>query len=395
MDPGQVTCASRGAGAPPGSCPLGDHEIVELAKSVLADPTAWVRRWVVEPLDYAYGSPTTAGLFRVRGTAAVGGAEVPWSLFVKLVRAYRHWPFFDLLPPDLRDRAFSGGQWRYETDVYECGLGSGLPEGLRLPGLYRVKDLGDDRLALVLEDVLTVATPWDFARFSRAAELLGQLAARLTCSDGLPASALRVPGEVTALYYTGRVIPVVLPALAVDAIWTHPLLAADPDLRRDLFELARRVPTMLDTLVGLPQLMMHGDASPQNLLVPVDEPDSFVAIDWTLGGIAAVGDDLGQLLVGLAHAGDLDVAQLSGLREVLVRGYTSGLAREGLCVHEADVRYGMDGGLVVRSAFTALPVERLHESMTSEFVADRVRLTRYLVDLGLAMPLEHARRCRE
>lgn len=144
---------------------------------------------------------------------------------------------------------------------------------------------------------------------------------------------------------------------------------------------------------GLPQLMIHGDASPQNLLVPAEEPDSFVAIDWTLGGVAAVGDDLGQLLVGLAHPGELAVTALPELREVLVHAYVAGLGREELAIPEAVVRFGMDGGLVMRSAFTSLPVERLGEPITDELVeliATRVRLTRYLVDLGLALPLDHS-----
>lgn len=85
-----------------------------------------------------------------------------------------------------------------------------------------------------------------------------------------------------------------------------------------------------------------------------------------------------------AHAGALDVVELPELRDVLVRAYTTGLAREGLRIQEAAARDGMDGGLVVRSAFTALPLERLHEPLT-ELVAARVRLTRYLVSLGLAM----------
>lgn len=110
-----------------------------------------------------------------------------------------------------------------------------------------------------------------------------------------------------------------------------------------MLELARRVPTVLTALARLPQLMVHGDASPQNLLVPANDPDSFVAIDWTLGGLAAVGDDLGQLLVGLAHADQLPTAELPGLREVLVPAYTAGLAVEGMLVDQAAVGYGLDG----------------------------------------------------
>lgn len=82
-----------------------------------------------------------------------------------------------------------------------------------------------------------MASPWDYARFSRAAELLGRLAVRLIRDDCLPATASRIPGEVTGWYYTGRVIPAALPALADDAVWAHPLLADAADLRRDLLEL--------------------------------------------------------------------------------------------------------------------------------------------------------------
>ena len=50
-------------------------------------------------------------------------------------------------------------------------------------------------------------------------------------------------------------------------------------------ELASRIPAILEGLRTRRQLMIHGDASPQNLLVPAGAPDTFVAIDWTLGGL--------------------------------------------------------------------------------------------------------------
>ena len=83
---------------------------------------------------------------------------------------------------------------------------------------------------------------------------------------------------------------------------------------------------------------------------------------------------------------------------MLVRSYTAGLAAEGLIVDESDVQYGMDVGLVVRSAFTALPLERLADACAgtapdepvadelASLVAARLELTRYLVDLGLTIP---------
>ena len=182
-----------------------------------------------------------------------------------------------------------------------------------------------------------------------------------------------------------------LPALAGDAVWSHPQVAdvADRNLRSDLQRLAARVPALLDTLDGLPQTFVHGDASPQNLLVPAADPDTFVAVDWSLIGPCAVGYDLGQLLVGPAHAGWLDVAALPALEEIVLPAYTAGLADEGLRVAADVVRIGLHAALVVRSAFSALPLGRLAGPPTrgdAALVARRVRLTRHLVDLGLALP---------
>jgi len=139
------------------------------------------------------------------------------------------------------------------------------------------------------------------------------------------------------------VIPAALPALADDAAWTHPQLVelADPHLRADLAELARRLPAIIEHLAGLPQVLSHGDASPQNLLVPADDSDTFVVIDWTMSGLIAVGDDLSQLLVGVAHDGELAVDQQPSLRDVLARQYTAGLAAEGFMLDERHVRDGI------------------------------------------------------
>jgi hypothetical protein len=56
-------------------------------------------------------------------------------------------------------------------------------------------------------------------------------------------------------------------------------------------------------------------------------------------------------------------------------------------VETEDVRHGVEATLVLRSAFMSLPLDRLGEEPTRELAthaADRIRLTRYLVDLGLA-----------
>ena len=124
--------------------------------------------------------------------------------------------------------------------------------------------------------------------------------------------------------------------------------------------------------------------------MPKLQPDTFVVIDWAMAGLAAAGDDLGQLLIGHAHDGVLAVDDLAALYELLVQAYLAGLADEDCRIDEDVVRAGMDTGLSVRSAFTALPLERLADPITEDLrsvFAGRIELTRYLVDLGLQVDL--------
>ena len=337
---------------------------------------------VFERVDYPHESPATEGLARLRGDG--------WSAFVKVVRSFRHWPRWATLPQEARDVLGDASVWRHEVDLYTSDLGAVLPAGMRLPGLHGVVDLGDDRMVLVLEDVDVDPAPWDRERYARAARLLGQLHVRMTAADGLPRRSTERPAELVDIMYTSRLLPVALPALSADATWRHPLLAGETKLRADLAELARRLPDLVDVAARLPQLHGHGDASPHNLLVPKQQPDTFVVIDWAMASLAAAGDDLGQLLIGHAHDGVLAVDDLPALHELLVQAYVAGLADEDCRLGEDVVRAGMDTGLSVRSAFTALPLERLGEPITDDLrsvFAGRIELTRYLVDLGLRVDL--------
>jgi hypothetical protein len=329
----------------------------------------------IEPVDYPFGTPTTEDAFRVRLPGE--------TLFVKIIRSFRHWPMLHALPPDLAEQAMASGLWRYEADLYMSEVGALLPPGMRLPRVHHVADLDDDRIAIVMENVEVTDRPWDADRFARAARLLARLNARLTRADALPASASRVPGFMTDVHYRGRLQIADLPMLADDRTWAHPLMAPHGELRSTLARLADDLPAVMAELCDLPQALIHGDASPQNLLTTED--GTFVVIDWTMGGMAAVGTDLAQLLIGLTHAGLVPVTDLPGLRTRVIDAYTAGLADEGFPAGREAVCRGLDGGLLLRSAFTALPLTRLHEPLTDELaglIEARLALTAYLCELG-------------
>ncbi|NGY60912.1 hypothetical protein G7043_18430 [Lentzea sp. NEAU-D13] len=272
------------------------------------------------PVAFRPVAVTTAALYRV-----VTEEE---SVFVKVLCRPR-------IPADLVD-VVGEFPWRDEAEFLLSDFA--LPPGFRRPRVVRVDDLGD-RIGLWLEDVRCADVEWDLPRFRRAALGLGRWAGRRF--GGPPGRALRV-------LYEGR-------------------LVREAFLRPDCSRFAGRVPELLARLEALPQATGHNDACPQNLLVPADDPESFVVIDVTWQCPNPVGADLGQLLVGLAQAGRMAVADLPPIREAIIDAYLDGLRLEHRAVSREEVALGCDGSLALRSAFHSEP-----------------ELAEYLIELGLA-----------
>ena len=335
-----------------------------------------------EPVPGELTNMTTQDLVRVRLRCTTGSA----SVILKVARSPRHSPLWDDIPDAYHEEVLRELPWRTEADVYRSPLGGLLPAGLRLPALYAVDELEDDRLALWIEDVEERRGPWARRDYVTAARGLGRMAGRLP-AGGVPAEVPVGPRDLGP-YFFGRVTQGTLPLLFDDATWSHPLIApaVDERLRDDLERLAALAPSLLAGVAGLPRTLSHGDACPQNLLRPVREADTVVAIDWTFAGITSVGMDAGQLLAGHAESGDLDPAELPDLLRAIVAAYAAGLVDEGARVELDDVWFGVAANLVIRSAFTALPIEMLDRPPDNpeRFFARRAGYARFLVDLGLA-----------
>lgn len=372
---------------PLGRDALGEEDLTALARTITGDPAAVAGAVRVEPVDYPIGTPSTAGLYRVFGTAG----DANWSCFVKKFQSVRHWPMLDRMPEEFRALFAHNLPWQLEIAVHRSDIASLLPEGMRLPAAYRIDVYDDDRATLWMENVVQEWGPWPIDRFERAAYLLGRLSARRRphlVAPFLPREHVTTPGIGLRFYAEGRIKRTALPALADPATWRHPMLAAavcnlgDHRLKEDLLELGRQVPAVLDALDSLPQCYQHGDASPQNLLVPHESPDEFVVIDWGFDCPQAVGFDLGQLLIGLAHAGELSAEALPAVHTVILKAFQEGLAADGMHVDEEQVLYGYLGSLLVRAAFTALPLELFGKMDASpDLFEQRVLLTRVLVNL--------------
>ncbi len=342
-----------------------------LTPAATALPSVTVTR--AEPVPYDFGSPATGALVRLRGTA--DGTE--WSVFVKVLQNPRHWRLIDRMPPPARAAFIAEFPWRAELAAWDPALTERLPDGLRVPKLYRLVDLGPDRIAVWMEDIDADPSPWSPSRFARAAELLGELAGNRS-DPALWAGSGRPP-SYGLQRYAGGPARTAIRIIADHATWRHPVLAAHADLRGDLLELADRVPALLDLACSAPQALPHGDASPQNLLIPRGEPDTFVAIDIAFQTPHAIGFDLAQLLVGLAHAGQLPATALPAIDAGLVPSFEAGIRKSPRPAAARDIETGYLTALALRSGFTSLP---LHELDTAEpaLIDERCALTRFILD---------------
>ena len=343
---------------------------------------AVVTRWDAEPVPYESGSPATGTLARARGTTADGQS---WSVFLKVLQHPRHWRRLDQIPDQLRADFLGNFPWRAELTAWEPTFLAHLPMGLRMPELYLVVELPDDRVAVWMEDIQVSAQPWTADRFITAAKVLGALAANRRDPELLAACPVP-PGYGLRRYYDATV-GLVLPWLQSHDLWRHPLLATSggTSLRADLLELAAATPTILDRLDALPQALPHGDASPQNLLVPRTAPDTLVAIDVAFQCPLAVGFDLAQLLVGLVHAAQMPASDLPAIHQLLATAYHDGMNHGTRPAALADIEAGYISSLVIRAAFTSLPFREPIDTLTDDYLDQRIMLTRFITDLGLQM----------
>jgi hypothetical protein len=369
-----------------GAADVSDDVLAAMVAAQLGQARAAVelRTSRVEPVAYDLDAITTGGRFWVSGEALVGGAEVPYRFFVKVVQSFSRSTLFDLVPPDVAAMAAASVPWRTEPLVYRSDLAGRLPAGLGMPSAYGVFDLDDLSASIWLEVVTAPPVAWDLDRFRRAAHLLGRLAASPLVAER---AAVGASGWHVGHYAEGRVRHQVLPMLFDDGIWHHPLVAGayDDELRDRLRDAAARLDDVVDELRALPVLTGHGDACPNNLLAHPADPGAFVLIDFGFWGELPVAFDLGQLLVGDVQIGRRPARDLAAIDGAIVPAYCEGLAAEGSTVPPADVARAHALHLLLFTGISTLPFEHLDRPPSPELhalAADRAALSRFSLDLA-------------
>lgn len=332
----------------------------------------------LSPVTYELVTPATAALIRVTGLDDQGE---PWSLFCKVIQHPRHWVAERNLPDNIARTFVASYPWRQELGLWDEQFIATMPPGLRAPRLYRMIDLGDDRLALWMEDVSASQLPWDMPRFARAARLLGAWNQR--ASQSALVNALDLAPHFGLKTFVGSMLRRRgLQPLDDDDLWSHPGLVEAHETRARLRALAAQLDPLIARLDSMPLCRPHGDACPQNLLVPADAPCTFVAIDVSQQVPTALGCDLAQLVVGLVHAGARPARDMTEIMDATIPQYLTGLREHGWNGREDDILRAFWTALLVRSGFDSLPYEHLREphddATIPTWIAERIALTSFI-----------------
>jgi hypothetical protein len=357
--------------------PVGVVDAAFLARAASGRPDVDVEQWCLEPAGIALNM-TTHALDRASGTLVGGGT---WSAFAKTLRPASSAPGWAHIPLAFRDSVLEDLNWLDEPRLYGCGLADQLPDGLRMPRIFRI-DERPSLLTIWMEDIADRSI-WDLARYRQSAMALGRLAA--DWPEARAQKELGVGRRPIRRLFAGKIAHLDMVVQADDAFWGAPSIAtvAGPDHRRDLDRLFVSMPSLLDEVERLPHSMAHGDAAPANLLDPGD--GSIVAIDWSYGSVAPMGSDLGQLLAGQVECGVADASDLRDIAVTIVDGYLGGVADGGGQTDRAAVEHAFATYLAVRSVFSQLLAVRppgVSEEEAHRQLAARAALARLGLDMA-------------
>lgn len=332
-------------------------EIKEIDSAMLTGPvraaldsqTADIRHWEYHAIRYINTEESNLGLYRFKGTARDGNEDHTWSMILKAVDA----PLHDTDP----------SYWNYhrrEIFAYEEGLLTALPGGMAAPRCFGIHKYSNGVCWLWLEDISSPAgVRWSLTEYAQVARHLGQFNGAYLLDHPLPdfpwLSQHWMRGWLGYYEASGREV---LELLQNKHFWEHPVLryAFSDSITGEVLRLWKRHDQLLTALDRLPQTFCHLDAYRPNLFLRQDSRGSTqtVAVDWAFTGIAAVGEEIANLLGASLIWLECDAGEAKSLDEAVLSGYLDGLREAGWQGDPRVARLGYTASCALRWGIVGL-----------------------------------------
>ena len=318
-------------------------------RQLLDSSASEILDWEYLPVRYINTEVANLGVHRLKGTARDPEGDRPWSLVLKVVEA----------PIHEADPTF----WNYhrrEILAYEEGLLDDLPGSISAPRWLGIDKYPGSICWLWLEDVEAPARPaWSLAEYGLVARHLGQFNGAYLTGHPIPRAAWLSRNWMRG--WLDHYVPTnqdVLQRIQAEEFWNHPVLrsAFPRRITDDILRLWASYDGLLRTLDRLPQTFCHLDAYRPNLFLRQDAhaSDQTVAVDWVFTGIAAVGEEIANLLAASLIWLEHDAREARDLDEAVFSGYLNGLRDSGWHGDARLVRLGYISACVLRWGMVGL-----------------------------------------
>jgi len=309
--------------------------LTEVVRQDQRSPSFEITQWSVKRLSDK-GIINPEGLWVFAGIGRDSQGERPWSVVLKVLNR-----------PDQEPPPNDMWYWKRELLVAQSGLTERLPGPVKAPRFYQAGESPDDTW-LWMEHIHDARpSRWSLDTHTFAARELGRWNGALVLAGPPPDE----PWLARQHYRTW------LNWVNVDKDWQFSLLqkhvSAELRARWDKFWDERE--TFFQVLEAMPQVFFHADAQRRNLAIRPGsgQADELVAMDWALCGLAPLGAEMGQVMLGniilvewSSATRELDVAAFSA--------YIAGLREAGWQGEAAEVRLAYTAWLSIMAAL-AMP----------------------------------------
>ncbi|RJX39912.1 hypothetical protein D3P09_11015 [Paenibacillus pinisoli] len=284
------------------------------------------------------------------------GSKRDYSLILKIAR-----------PDSMRNKAEHYYYWKREALVYQSGILSQLPDGIRAPQCYGVQEQPNGDVRVWLEDlpIDTLHKDWALAHMCEIFYGLGMFNGAYLTGAPLPADGflcrawMRSWVEVCTAYAK--------PIEEQKAIWDSYRNGSD-DLWQRYISNRHLASSLIETLERLPRVFAHQDVHWDNIFLEKGKgADSLVAVDWQFASISGVGEELGRMFGYALLKKKIPVVQAAEYREELFSSYVQGLRAAGW---EGDAKLARFGFMTAASLRYIMVMDKLLRGMEDDSNTD-------------------------
>ncbi len=308
-----------------------------IVRAIFETPNVTLGDWRYETIVGGFGH--AFGVYRFHGEALVNGETRSWSAILKA------------LGPDMGSaEATAWDYWRREALIYQHGLLDDLPEGLAAPRCLSVVGYPGQESWLWMEEIQESGdNEWSLERYAMAARHLGRFNGAYLVGKPLPNVPWLSSGQFRQRLTLAKPGIADLPQLQQNPLFVG--MSTKERIAQGL-RLWAEHDRLLSVLDRLPRALCHHDAFRRNLIACDDKhgESQTVAIDWSMLGPGAVGEELVALFQASLRFVAIDIERIAELDGLIFGGYVDGLRDAGW---QGDARLARFG-YAATAALTAI-----------------------------------------